>query len=254
MRNTVVGLFNDVGEAERAFQDLVKAGFPAQGISVVTNATSQRAIEARSPIRFSAMMLSDVGKIAASGPLRDALSETKDASPALIGVLKRLGLSSDLAERYVSGVRSGETLESLIVDEADSEKAVALMKHAGDGKQAIPARAAGAGAAATAAGAAATMPNMGNKPETLPGDYDKTYDKTYDKAYDKPYDKASAETYDKMPGKKPLEGELFKFKEEERTIPIIREELRREARDCARRRSRHHSCRGKAGLRECSPA
>src|SRR4051812_38648875 len=90
MRNTVVGLFNDVGEAERAFQDLVKAGFPAQGISVVTNASSQRAIEARSPIRFSAMMLSDVGKIAAAGPLCDALSKTREASPALIEALQRL--------------------------------------------------------------------------------------------------------------------------------------------------------------------
>ena len=165
MTKTVVGLFSDSREAERAFEDLVNAGFSAKSISVVTNASAQRDIESHSPLRFSAVSLGDVGNVAAAGPLRDALSETKEAAPTLILALKRLGLSSDLAERYASGVRSGDTLESLIVDEADSERAVALMKRPDDGsmkrpddgRKVAPMRAA---AGVAAAGADAAKPSI----------------------------------------------------------------------------------------------
>ena len=124
---TVVGLFESGNSARRAMEDLADLGFPPQAISVVTNAAARSVIESdsRSPLR--SMSLSDVGTVAASGPLAEAAG-TPNEPLALAGLLQRIGFSRELAGHYAMGVERGQTLESITVDDADVDRVAALMK------------------------------------------------------------------------------------------------------------------------------
>jgi hypothetical protein len=121
---TVIGLFDSASEATRAIDELQSLGFPSESIGVVTNLASQPLIEAQEPIDLESLTLADVGEVAASGPLRDALN----GSPGTLGLaLQALGLTAELADHYVSGVKHGETLESLTVEEKDSDRGLGIM-------------------------------------------------------------------------------------------------------------------------------
>jgi uncharacterized protein (TIGR02271 family) len=123
---TVVGLFESGNKARNAIDELARLGFAPRSISVVTNLSTKSAIEAGSAgAGLHTMKLSDVGTVAASGPLGEAL-ERPDGG--LAAVLRRMGLSSDLAIHYASGVERGETLESLTVEDADVDRVAAVMK------------------------------------------------------------------------------------------------------------------------------
>jgi uncharacterized protein (TIGR02271 family) len=103
----------------------MQMGFQPDDISVVTNLASQSRVEARS-IRLDPMNLEDVGKIAAAGPVRDALQRTRGVP--LRGVLERSGFPAELADRYAAGVERGGTLESLVVPDSDADRVLAAMK------------------------------------------------------------------------------------------------------------------------------
>jgi uncharacterized protein (TIGR02271 family) len=122
---TVVGLFDSANEAQRMLEELMQMGFQPDDISVVTNLASQSKVEARS-IRLDPMNLEDVGRIAAAGPVRDALQRTRGVP--LRGVLERSGFPADLADRYAAGVERGGTLESLVVPDSDADRVLAAMK------------------------------------------------------------------------------------------------------------------------------
>jgi hypothetical protein len=126
---TVIGLFGDAGEARRAIDELQGLGYPADKISVVTNGATQEAIEARNKsMGLQSLNLADVGKVATTGPLRDVLIKQPGPGGALGAALQILGLTPELADHYVSGVRHGETLESLTVDDEDSDRVLAVMR------------------------------------------------------------------------------------------------------------------------------
>jgi hypothetical protein len=131
---TVIGLFGDAGEARRAIDELQGLGYPADKISVVTNAATQEAIEARKSMGLQSLNLADVGKVATTGPLRDVLIKQPGPGGALGAALQILGLTPELADHYVSGVRHGETLESLTVDDKESDRVLAVMRR----RSAIP--------------------------------------------------------------------------------------------------------------------
>jgi stress response protein YsnF len=128
---TVIGLFESGAEARRALAELGELGLAAKDISVVTNKATQAVLETGSPFRLHAMSFRDVGTVVASG----ALADTRGQPPERIGLtdmLQRSGLSPAIAEHYASGVERGETLESVTVSDADADRVSAVMKrHSG---------------------------------------------------------------------------------------------------------------------------
>jgi stress response protein YsnF len=125
---TVIGLFGNAGEARRAIDELHGLGYSPEKISVVTNIATQDAIQARRPMSLENLELADVGRVATGGPLRDMLIKQPGLSGALGSALQLFGLTPELAEHYVSGVKHGETLESLTVEDRDSDRVLAVMR------------------------------------------------------------------------------------------------------------------------------
>jgi uncharacterized protein (TIGR02271 family) len=119
---TVVGVFDDASEARMTFDELVRSGFGQSNISVVTG----HATGAGMNLGLRAMDTSDVGRLSGRGPLADAMSGASRLG--LSGHLREYGFSKELADHYARAVRDGETLESLMVDDADAERAVSIMK------------------------------------------------------------------------------------------------------------------------------
>lgn len=186
---TVVGMFNTPSEAQRTLDELTRIGFGAKDISVVTNIAAQNALGPT--FGLSALDVTDLGKIAACGPLADSLRQSN--ASGLTATLQYYGLSPKLAEHYALGVSHGETLEALTVEDRDADRVVAVMeRHARiereaetkEAKKAANPSGALASGAMAAAGASAARAN-----------------------------------------KPPEAGHVF-GKDEERRIPIIREELR----------------------------
>ena len=125
---TVIGLFGNAGEARRAIDELHGLGYSPEKISVVTNVASQDAIQAKKPMSLENLELADVGRVATGGPLRDMLVKQPGLSGALGSALQLFGLTPELADHYVSGVKHGETLESLTVEDRDSDRVLAVMR------------------------------------------------------------------------------------------------------------------------------
>jgi stress response protein YsnF len=151
---TVIGLFGNAGEARRAIDELHGLGYSPEKISVVTNVASQDAIQAKRPMSLESLELVDVGRVATGGPLRDVLVKQPGLSGALGSALQLFGLTPELADHYVSGVKHGETLESLTVEDRDSDRVLAVMRRRtanpspGEEREEGVAPLAGAGAAA----------------------------------------------------------------------------------------------------------
>jgi uncharacterized protein (TIGR02271 family) len=124
---TVVGLFDSTSDAQRMLEELMQMGFQADDISVVTNETSQPKVEAGA-IHLDSVDLPDVGRVAASGPLRETLRRSSGTTPPLRGALERSGFPADLADRYAAGVERGGTLESLVVPDSEADRVVAAMR------------------------------------------------------------------------------------------------------------------------------
>jgi hypothetical protein len=123
---TVVGLFDSPKGARRTLDELVALGFPENTISVITNTTARSSFEGPA-FHLNTMNLSDVGRVAATGPIREALTQP-DGSRGLTGALTQYGLSADLAAHYSSGVQRGETLESLLVEDRDADRVMEIMR------------------------------------------------------------------------------------------------------------------------------
>jgi stress response protein YsnF len=121
---TVVGVFTDANEARQSFNELVRSGFGQADISVVTPLDMQGALN----LDFRPMDTADIGRVAARGPFADAITSTQRGLGRL---LRAHGFSPELADHYARAVRQGETLESLVVDDTDADRAVSIMtRHA----------------------------------------------------------------------------------------------------------------------------
>jgi stress response protein YsnF len=214
---TVIGLFGNAGEARRAIDELQGLGYAPEKISVVTNVASQDAIQARKSMALQSLELTDVGNVATAGPLRDVFAKQPGFTGALGSALQLFGLTPELADHYVSGVKHGETLESLTVDDKDSDRVLAVMRRRTANpapaspamEEAAPLAGAGAGLGASAgAGAgASTGASAGASAGTESG--------------------ASANLGAGVNIKKKTNGHLeMDDREEERIIPILREEMR----------------------------
>ncbi len=119
---TVVGMFSDVNEAQRSFEDLMRFGVGANDISVVTHRRTSRAVDG---LKLSSIDAKDAGPLAARGPVAAML--TRDPH-RLLSSLEDAGVSSQLAEQYVAAVREGETLEFVMVEDRNAERVVEIMR------------------------------------------------------------------------------------------------------------------------------
>jgi hypothetical protein len=119
---TVVGMFSDMDEAQRSFEDLMRLGLNPNDISIVTRSTE--AVKS-DRIRLSPIDAMDTGRISAAGPIASVLAQRKTG---LVGTLRNAGVSAALAEHYAAAVGQGETLESVIVDDRSADRVVEVMK------------------------------------------------------------------------------------------------------------------------------
>jgi uncharacterized protein (TIGR02271 family) len=126
---TVIGLFGNAGEARRAIDELQGLGYSPEKISVVTNVATRDAIQARNKsVGLESLELADVGNVVTGGPLREMLVRQPGFPGGLGSALRFFGLTPELAEHYVRGVNHGETLESLTVEDEDSDRVLAVMR------------------------------------------------------------------------------------------------------------------------------
>jgi len=189
-------MFNTTGEAQRTLDELIQIGFGPKDISVITNLSMQRAFGGRT--NLAAIDAPDIGKIAASGPVADNLRQTSSSNGGLSGTLQYFGLSPKLADHYARGVQHGETLETLTVDDKDADRVVAVMERHARTEQDLAAKAAAdaSGASAAKQASAPIAPPSGSSEPTRSGN--------------------TAQARSNTSG----------TEDEERRIPIMREELR----------------------------
>jgi uncharacterized protein (TIGR02271 family) len=129
MPKTVIGLLEDVAEAQHIFQDLVDNGFHRDDISVIAHQERAATPEPGSKWAARTLSVAGLGPVLASGPLGEALSSVHGGpmSTSLLEVLKDQGVPADQAQWYLEGVRQGGALVAVDTDDADAERAVDLM-------------------------------------------------------------------------------------------------------------------------------
>jgi stress response protein YsnF len=136
---TIIGLLDDVGEAEKAILDLKGIGLPAEQISVVSqDAKASKEIREVTLVPFA---IGGLGVVAAGGPMAQFLTpQTARANTeAFVSALVKMGVSRAEAGGYVEAVKNGYTLEAAIVDEEKADRAIDIMRrHTHDLMRAAP--------------------------------------------------------------------------------------------------------------------
>jgi len=152
MPKTVVGLFDDMKDADAVVRDLVEAGASREHISVIRTGADTFAENYGTPMAGTTASgaavggttttvggllsggrrttLAGIGPVHASGPLATAL-ERPGVSHGLIDELATRGVSADDARFYAEGVRRGSTLVLLRVLDEDAEEVADIMENHG---------------------------------------------------------------------------------------------------------------------------
>jgi uncharacterized protein (TIGR02271 family) len=133
-RTTVVGVFHDRAEAERAVAELKHAGFSANDISVITKgkegegtavatgaaagAATGAGVAALASLGMTFGVIPVIGPILAVGPLAAALLSAAGGAAAggLVGALAGLGVAESEAPYYEGEVKAGRTLVTVKAD------------------------------------------------------------------------------------------------------------------------------------------
>jgi hypothetical protein len=145
---TIVGVFNSVGDAHAAVRDLEALGIARDEISVVANknAAGYETMESRDKASdvvadagigaaiggvgglllsaAGALTVPVIGPILAAGPIAAALTGAGIGAAAggLIGALTESGVPEEEAKYYAEGVRRGDVLVTVKVDDARSNQ------------------------------------------------------------------------------------------------------------------------------------
>ncbi len=125
---TVIGLFKDYGSAEHAMQEFAALGLGPQQIGMLSPAGTRAEIEPATPM--SVLELPEIGQVAANGPmlkLLDAIRLQKSGG-SMLGAFERIGLAKNEAEQCVDGIKRGETLEAVVVEDQKEAEALAIMR------------------------------------------------------------------------------------------------------------------------------
>jgi len=151
MAKTVVGLFDDIANADSVVGDLIDKGASREHISVVrtgsdsfaenftsgnsgTTASGAAVGGFNSPVGslFSGtktVQLAGIGPVYAAGPLRKALTAPgPHANHTLIQELTERGVAIEDAAFYAEGVRRGSTLVLLRIHDEDADDVVDIMQ------------------------------------------------------------------------------------------------------------------------------
>lgn len=161
MSKTVIGLFNNMGEAQDVVRDLVASGFHRDDIGFMANEKQSAPSDAHTTsegskaasgalagagtgaaiggvaglaLALAPLAIPGIGPIIAAGPIAAALTGAGIGAVAggLIGGLTRLGVSEEDAHYYAEGVRRGGILVTVsAANERDADNAVAVLKRHG---------------------------------------------------------------------------------------------------------------------------
>jgi uncharacterized protein (TIGR02271 family) len=161
MSKTVIGLFNNMGEAQGVVKDLVASGIERDDIGFMANEkhvvpsggdTSRQGSDVAAgtlagagtgaaiggvaglALAFAPLAIPGIGPILAAGPIAAALTGAGIGAVAggLIGGLTRLGVPEEDAHYYAEGVRRGGILVTVAADdEREADDAVAILRRHG---------------------------------------------------------------------------------------------------------------------------
>jgi hypothetical protein len=126
MTTTVIGLIEDPSEAQKAVDELLRAGFDKEDVGVVTSDTMREALTAAAGastgmlvgglagmlLGAAALMIPGIGPVLVAGPALTLFGSTTLGLLAggLIGGLTAKGIPEDDAHFYAEGVRRGAAL------------------------------------------------------------------------------------------------------------------------------------------------
>jgi uncharacterized protein (TIGR02271 family) len=129
---TVVGLFENLDQAQSSFGDFARLGLSAERIGLLCRTSP--GVSARG---LSTVDLPDVGTVAANRPMLDLLDEPslRRNREGMLAALMKMGVSKVQAERCVDVIKRGGALEALIIADDKEGEALAIMKRrSGDRK------------------------------------------------------------------------------------------------------------------------
>src|SRR3954468_2966837 len=156
MAKTVVGLFDDLDDAQKVVNDLTQLGIARSDISIARQQSDKTSATTTNPdhsgdigsgvatgattgavvggaagliASLSALAIPGFGPILAAGPIVATLSGAGIGAAAggLIGALVNAGVPEEEAEYYSEGVRRGGTLVSVRTEDALAERAADIM-------------------------------------------------------------------------------------------------------------------------------
>jgi hypothetical protein len=159
MTTTVIGLYDRLENAQNVVSELVSAGFPREGISIVAadtegkfktyvGAPAEEAGEGAATgagvgaavgglggllVGLGALAIPGIGPVLAAGPIASALigagvgAGVGAVTGGLIGALVDVGVPEEQANLYAEGVRRGGTLVKVTTPEDRSNEATRIM-------------------------------------------------------------------------------------------------------------------------------
>ena len=132
MAKTVVRLFKDPQQAEKALADLKAAGYKAEDIGILTASISAAKKLAGDASIVVDLKLPEVGPVYAIGPLATVLSEVitakGDSEAALAATLS---IPEEAVKYHEFGVAMGDVLVSVRTDEGRLPQAQEILRSAG---------------------------------------------------------------------------------------------------------------------------
>ena len=160
MSKTVIGLFNNMGEAQKVVRDLVASGIEREDIGFMANEKQVTPVDADHAegsdvasgalagagtgaaiggvaglaLALAPLAIPGIGPILAAGPIAAALTGAGIGAVAggLIGGLTRLGVPEEHAHYYAEGVRRGGILVTVAADDQrEADAAVAILRRHG---------------------------------------------------------------------------------------------------------------------------
>jgi stress response protein YsnF len=160
MAKTVVGLMDNMNEAQDVVRDLVSSGFDRESISIMTRSDEREEYRTEREDRSSGagagaaagagtgavigglaglvvgltgLAIPGIGWVAAAGPLASTLAGAGVGAVAggIIGALVNMGVPEEDAHYYAEGVRRGGILVTVSTEDAKAERAADVMRRHG---------------------------------------------------------------------------------------------------------------------------
>ncbi len=130
MAKTIIGLFDDISEAQSILQELVNNGFDRDDISVLTPQEKSSATAPTPGWSGRSLSVSGLGSVTATGPLATTLADMsgRPNGTNLLDALQEQGVPADDARWYVGGMRRGGTLVSVIASDEYADRAADIMR------------------------------------------------------------------------------------------------------------------------------